>query len=81
MFLWSIALQYLIYTICILLIDHHIRYKYLFAGVILISCILIGWVYSILGIFTALIAIGMLMLTFSFRLRVNNWFTRFLLGY
>ncbi len=40
MFLWSIALQYLIYTICILLIDHHIRYKYLFAGVILISCIL-----------------------------------------
>lgn len=50
MFLWSIALQYLIYTICILLIDHHIRYKYLFAGVILISCILIGWVYSILGI-------------------------------
>ena len=54
MFLWSIALQYLIYTICILLIDHHIRYKYLFAGVILISCILIGWVYSILGIFTAL---------------------------
>lgn len=77
--LWSIALQYLIYTICILLIDHHIRYKYLFAGVILISCILIGWVYSILGIFTALIAIGMLMLTFSsFRLRVNNWFTRFL---
>lgn len=79
MFLWSIALQYLIYTICILLIDHHIRYKYLFAGVILISCILIGWVYSILGIFTALIAIGMLMLTFSsFRLRVNNWFTRFL---
>lgn len=66
MFLWSIALQYLIYTICILLIDHHIRYKYLFAGVILISCILIGWVYSILGIFTALIAIGMLMLTFFF---------------
>lgn len=66
MFLWSIALQYLIYTICILLIDHHIRYKYLFAGVILISCILIGWIYSILGIFTALIAIGMLMLTFFF---------------
>ena len=51
MFLWSIALQYLIYTICILLIDHHIRYKYLFAGVILISCILIGWVYSILGFY------------------------------
>ena len=66
MFLWSIALQYLIYTICILLIDHHIRYKYLFAGVILFSCILIGWVYSILGIFTALIAIGMLILTFFF---------------
>lgn len=65
MFLWSIALQYLIYTICILLIDHHIRYNYLFAGVTLISCILIGWVYSVLGIFTALIAIGMLMLTFS----------------
>ena len=66
MFLWSIALQYLIYTICILLIDHHIRYNYLFAGVTLISCVLIGWVYSVLGIFTALIAIGMLMLTFFF---------------
>ena len=66
MFLWSIALQYLIYTICILLIDHHIRYNYLFVGVTLISCVLIGWVYSVLGIFTALIAIGMLMLTFFF---------------
>ncbi|WP_165037969.1 sensor histidine kinase [Enterococcus sp. ZJ1622] len=66
MFLWSIALQYLIYTSCVLLIDHRVRKKYLFAATILFSCWLMGIIYPYLGIFTALFAIGMLMLTFFF---------------
>lgn len=66
MFLWSIALQYLIYTICVLLIEHQIKKKYLFVTTILISCVLLGFMYPLLGIFTALFAIGMLMLTFFF---------------
>ena len=66
MFLWSIALQYLIYTICVLLIEHQIKKKYLFVTTILISCVLLGFMYPLFGIFTALFAIGMLMLTFFF---------------
>lgn len=66
MFLWSIALQYLIYTICILLIEHQIKNKIFFTGVILLSCFLLGFIYPTLGIYTALFAIGMLMLTFFF---------------
>lgn len=62
MFLWSIALQYLIYTICVLLIEHQIKKKYLFVTTILISCVLLGFMYPLFGIFTALFAIGMLML-------------------
>ena len=50
MFLWSIALQYLIYTICILLIEHQIKNKIFFAGVILLSCFLLGFIYPTLGI-------------------------------
>ena len=66
MFLWSIALQYLIYTICVLLIEHQIKKKYLFVTTILISCVLLGFMYPLFGIFTALFAIGMLVLTFFF---------------
>lgn len=66
MFLWSIALQYLIYTNCVLLIEHQIKKKCLFISTILLTCVFLGFIYPILGIFTALIAIGMLMLTFFF---------------
>lgn len=79
MFLWSIALQYLIYTICVLLIEHQIKKKYLFVTTILISCVLLGFMYPLFGIFTALFAIGMLMLTFFFFLLPRkNWFMLFL---
>ncbi|GEL92825.1 sensor histidine kinase [Enterococcus villorum] len=66
MFLWSIALQYLIYASCILLIEHQIKQKYLFVSVILLCCVVLGFLYPLFGIFTALIAISMLMLTFFF---------------
>lgn len=47
-------------------------------GVILISCILIGWVYSILGFYCSNCYRNADAYFSSFRLRVNNWFTRFL---
>ena len=43
MFLWSIALQYLIYTICVLLIEHQIKKKDLGGTTFLIACVVLGF--------------------------------------
>ncbi len=64
MFLWSIALQYLIYTSSILIINSQIKNKYLFSTFSLLAAALLGILYPILGIFSALVAIAMLSLLF-----------------
>ena len=66
MFLWPIALQYFIYTICILLIDHQIVHKCLFFIVTCLNAILLSFLYPIFGIFSTLIAIFMLAMIFHF---------------
>lgn len=66
MFLWSIALQYLIYTSSILIINSQIKNKYLFSTFSLLAAVLLGILYPILGIFSALVAIAMLSLLFFF---------------
>ena len=66
MFLWSIALQYLIYTSSILIINSQIKNKYLFSTFSLLAAALLGILYPILGIFSALVAIAMLSLLFFF---------------
>ncbi|THE09055.1 ATP-binding protein [Enterococcus hirae] len=64
MFLWSIALQYLILTMCILLINHQIKSKFFFCITISLSAISLGLLYPFIGIFSVLVASGMLTLTF-----------------
>ncbi|WYJ79228.1 two-component system, LytTR family, sensor histidine kinase AgrC [Enterococcus sp. DIV1094] len=66
MFLWPIALQYFIYTICILLINHQIVHKSLFLIVTCLNAILLSFLYPIFGIFSTLIAIFMLAMIFHF---------------
>lgn len=64
MFLWPIALQYFIYTICILLIDYQIVHKSLFLIVTCLNAILLSVLYPLFGIFSTLIAIFMLAMIF-----------------
>jgi two-component system sensor histidine kinase AgrC len=64
MFLWSVALQYIIYTICFFIIGSEIRYKKSFVAVTIVSSLLTGYFYSIIDIFTAIYVVVMLTLTF-----------------
>lgn len=74
MFLWPIALQYFIYTICILLINHQIIHKSLFLSVTCINAVFLSFLYPIFGIFSSLIAICMLVMTFYFFLHQIDYY-------
>ncbi|EPH97993.1 MULTISPECIES: sensor histidine kinase [unclassified Enterococcus] len=64
MFLWPIALQYLVYTSNILFIDNEIKHKRIFLITTLLFSIVSGYMYSLIDIFTTFFVIGVLAITF-----------------